>query len=198
MSLSHNLFNLLSTLVTLYSIACFIRVIITWFPNAQYSAFGRFLSAVCDPYLNIFRGIKFLRTSTLDFTPILSLGILAGVSGILANLARYGKFSLGAIIASVIEMIGGAATSIIGLIIIMALIRLVAILVSPSSRFELWSALDRILYPILTPVAALFSNAARFVWRTSLIIGTLFFIVLNVLINIVTGLLAGIFRGLPF
>jgi YggT family protein len=193
-----NLFNLLSTFVTLYSIACFIRIIITWFPNAQYSPFGKFLSAVCDPYLNIFRGIRFLRTSTLDFSPIISLGILVGISGIFANIARHGKFSLGAVIASVIEMIGGVANSIIGRIILMTVIRLIAILISPSSKYELWNSLDRILSPILTPAVALFSASARFVWRTSLIIGGLFFFALNILIGIVTGLLAGIFRGLPF
>jgi YggT family protein len=193
-----SLFSLFSTLVTLYSTACFIRVIITWFPNAQYSPFGRFLSMLCDPYMNIFRGIKFLRTSTLDFSPVVSLGVLVGISGIFTNLARYGKFSVGAIIASVIEMVGGVATSIGGIIIIMTLIRLVAILIAPSSKYELWNALDRILYPILTPVAALFSASARFVWRTSLVIGGLFFIALNILINIVTGLLAGVFRSLPF
>jgi YggT family protein len=193
-----SIFNVLSTIVTLYSLACFIRVIITWFPSVSYSAFGRFLSSICDPYLNVFKNIRFLRTSTLDFSPILALGILVGVSGIFANLAHYGKISFGAIIASILQMVSGIATSIIGVIIFIIVVRLIAVLIAPASRFELWGALDRILYPIITPIAALFSNAARFVWRTTLIVSGLFFIILNILIRVVFGLLIRIFGGLPF
>ena len=33
-------------------IICFVRIMLSWFPGAQYSPVGRFLSSLCDPYLN--------------------------------------------------------------------------------------------------------------------------------------------------
>jgi YggT family protein len=191
-------FDFLGTVVTLYSMACFIRVILTWFPQAHGSPFERFLRNICDPYLNIFRKVKFLRTSTLDFSPVVALAVLVGVSGVFSNLADGGKFSLGAIIAALLETVYGAVSSIIIILIIMAIVRLVALLAAPSSASSFWAALDKILKPILTPVAVLFSNAARFSWKNTLIIGVVIFFVLNIALRLVVSLLAGVFKSLPF
>ena len=191
-------FEFLATVVTLYSMACFIRVIMTWFPQAHGSPFEKFLRNLCDPYLNVFRGIKFLRTSTLDFSPVVALAVLVGVSGVLNNFAKSGKFSLGAMLAALLQTVSSAISSIIIILIIMTIIRLIALLAAPSSASSFWGALDRILKPILTPIAVLFSGAARFSWKNTLVIGGIFFFVVNIVLNLVTDLLVRVFIRLPF
>lgn len=37
--------------------------------------FGQILASICDPYMNYFRGIRFLRIGNMDFSPVLSIGL---------------------------------------------------------------------------------------------------------------------------
>ena len=81
------LFQAAAGAVSLYTTLCIIRIIITWFPQINYSVFGRFLSTLCDPYLNLFGRIP-LRFGAFDFTPMLAIGALSVLSSVLANTAR--------------------------------------------------------------------------------------------------------------
>jgi YggT family protein len=192
------LFNVLGTLVTLYSIACFIRVIITWFPQVSFSSFARFLYRICDPYLNIFKRMRFLHTSTLDFSPMLALAVLVGISNIFTRMATMQKVSVGYILAIAVQMLWSVCSSIIVFLIFIIIVRLVADIVAPKSSFQLWSSLDRILYPVISPITAPFSNSGRISWRTSLIIGGVFFILANMLLGWIIGKVSILFALLPF
>jgi len=57
-----------------YNFAIVIRLLLTWFPNPPQALVGP-LSTICDPYLNIFRGI-IPPLGQLDLSPIISLGLL--------------------------------------------------------------------------------------------------------------------------
>jgi YggT family protein len=84
-----------STLVLVYSILIFIRILLSWIPRMPYN---RFLSAaigfvtdVVDPYLNLFR--RFLPPvrigpGSLDLSPIVGLIVLQLVGGIVVGLIR--------------------------------------------------------------------------------------------------------------
>jgi YggT family protein len=84
-----------STLVLVYSILIFIRILLSWVPRMPYN---RFLSAaigfvtdVVDPYLNLFR--RFLPPvrigpGALDLSPIVGLVVLQLVGGIVIGLIR--------------------------------------------------------------------------------------------------------------
>ena len=78
------LFQAAAGAVSLYTTLCIIRIIITWFPQINYSAFGRFLGALCDPYLNLFGRIP-LRLGAFDFTPMLAIGALSVLSSVLGT-----------------------------------------------------------------------------------------------------------------
>ena len=63
----------------LYNAALISRLILTWFPNPP-QAIVEPLSTICDPYLNLFRGIIPPLGGTLDLSPILAFVVL-DVSG---------------------------------------------------------------------------------------------------------------------
>ncbi|XWS26475.1 hypothetical protein CRYUN_Cryun26dG0035700 [Craigia yunnanensis] len=52
-----------------------LRLVLTWFPNSP-PAIVSPLSTICDPYLNIFRGIIPPLGGTLDLSPILAFLVL--------------------------------------------------------------------------------------------------------------------------
>ncbi|TVU48216.1 hypothetical protein EJB05_07845, partial [Eragrostis curvula] len=67
--------NGINNFLNLYNTVLIVRLVLTWFPNAP-PAIVAPLSTVCDPYLNIFRGIIPPLGGTLDLSPILAFLVL--------------------------------------------------------------------------------------------------------------------------
>ena len=51
--------SLLSAVLTVYTILCFINIIMSWLPGVKFTAFGKFISSVTDPYLTFFFKMPF-------------------------------------------------------------------------------------------------------------------------------------------
>ncbi|KAI4380295.1 hypothetical protein MLD38_006501 [Melastoma candidum] len=67
--------NGLTNFLNIYNTLLVVRLVLTWFPNAP-PAIVSPLSTLCDPYLNIFRGIIPPLGGSLDFSPILAFIVL--------------------------------------------------------------------------------------------------------------------------
>jgi YggT family protein len=84
-----------STLITVYIVLIFIRILMSWFTRIPYNryldAVLKFVSEVTDPYLNLFRrfipAIR-LGPGSLDLSPIVGVLVLSIVGGIVVNLIR--------------------------------------------------------------------------------------------------------------
>ncbi|XP_042518978.1 ylmG homolog protein 2, chloroplastic-like [Macadamia integrifolia] len=61
--------------LNIYNTLLIVRLVLTWFPNSP-PAIVSPLSTLCDPYLNIFRGIIPPLGGTLDLSPILAFLVL--------------------------------------------------------------------------------------------------------------------------
>jgi YggT family protein len=87
--------NYVSTLVYVYLILIFIRILMSWLPRVPYNRaldlFLTFVRDVVDPYLNIFRRLvpmARLGPAAIDFSPILGSFVLIIVGRIVVNLIR--------------------------------------------------------------------------------------------------------------
>jgi YggT family protein len=81
-----------STLITVYIVLIFIRILMAWFTRIPYNryldAVLRFVAEVTDPYLNIFR--RFIPSvrigpGALDLSPIVAVLVLSIVGGIVVR-----------------------------------------------------------------------------------------------------------------
>uniref|UniRef100_A0A7N0U866 YGGT family protein n=1 Tax=Kalanchoe fedtschenkoi TaxID=63787 RepID=A0A7N0U866_KALFE len=61
--------------LNIYNTILVVRLVLTWFPNAP-PAIVSPLSTLCDPYLNLFRGLIPPLGGTLDLSPILAFLVL--------------------------------------------------------------------------------------------------------------------------
>ncbi|XP_071742068.1 ylmG homolog protein 2, chloroplastic-like [Rutidosis leptorrhynchoides] len=61
--------------LNIYNTMLVVRLVLTWFPNSPPAIVGP-LSTLCDPYLNIFRGVIPPLGGTLDLSPILAFLVL--------------------------------------------------------------------------------------------------------------------------
>ena len=84
-----------NTLVLVYLVLIFIRILMSWIPRMPYNrylaAFLQFVTDVTDPYLNLFR--RFLPPvrmgpGALDLSPIVATLVLIVVSSIVVGLIR--------------------------------------------------------------------------------------------------------------
>ena len=81
------------TLILIYLILIFIRIILTWIPRIPYNpalnAVIKFVTDVTDPYLNLFRRILppvRLGPGAIDLSPIVATFVLIIARGILVRL----------------------------------------------------------------------------------------------------------------
>jgi YggT family protein len=58
-----------------YSYALIIYILLSWFPNARETGFGRFLARICEPYLEPFRRI-IPPLGMIDISPIVAIFLL--------------------------------------------------------------------------------------------------------------------------
>ena len=71
-----NIFGVLSDTLVIYSYILILRVLLTWFPGLDWSnPILSNISAISDPYLNLFRGI-IPAIGGLDLSPILAFVVL--------------------------------------------------------------------------------------------------------------------------
>ncbi|WP_353855833.1 YggT family protein [Bacillus sp. Bos-x628] len=86
------IFNILQTVLTIYSYAIIIYIFMSWVPSARETAIGHFLTSICEPYLEPFRKI-IPPIGMIDISPIVALFVLHfasyyGLSGLYQMLAR--------------------------------------------------------------------------------------------------------------
>jgi len=83
------------TLVLVYLVLIFIRIILSWIPRIPYNrflnGFLKFVTDVTDPYLNLFRRILppvRIGAGALDLSPIVATFVLIIVGNIAESLIR--------------------------------------------------------------------------------------------------------------
>ncbi|MEN8699376.1 YggT family protein [Bacillus infantis] len=67
--------SILAQIISLYSWALIIYILLSWFPNARESSIGQFLARICEPYLEPFR--RFIPPlGMIDISPIVAIFVL--------------------------------------------------------------------------------------------------------------------------
>lgn len=192
------IFSLLAAAISLYTMMCFVRIILTWIPSLNYSKFGHFMATLCDPYMNYFRRFRFLRFGNIDFSPILSLGLLVAVSNIFSNIARTGRLGVGYILASIVSMAWSIVASLIGFLLILLIIRLVALFLGKGGG-SFWYSLDSTLNPVVYKIAGIFRGRNTFMTqKTAYIITIVALFVVRFLGSILFSIIVRLLTGLPF
>lgn len=196
----NGIFGIAATILTIYSFLCFFRIILTWIPEMSYSKAAQFLANICDPYMNIFRGIRWLRIGSFDFSPALGLCLLGAASSLCRMLSNGGTVSIGMILAMAVQVIFSIISSLIVFIIIVFAVRLIVILMNGnnynSSGFML-NQLDSSISPLVYRIARTFTIGKTLTYKSALIIAIISLVVVNFVLNIASGLIIGVLANLP-
>ena len=186
--------KIISAFLSLYSLLCLLRIIITWIPNYSYSKPADILAQICDPYMNLFRGIKWLRFGSFDFSPALALCILGAGSQLFSSLANGGYINLQMILAMILGIFFSILSSLIFLIILFA-IRLILIMINRDSYNTsgfMANQIDSSISSIVYRIARTFAMGRRITYKAALIISIIALLFLQFALRILLAFILSI------
>jgi len=186
-----------SSVISVYSFVCLIRILLTWMPQIDQSPAGRFVAGLCDPFLNWFRRFSFARVGMIDFSPILALGALSLGSMIFSTLASTGHITLGLILAGLVQIIWSFVSFFLNIMILFLAIRLIYDLVNRNGFSPFWTMLDRFLNHPISYVTGLFNRGHVIGYRASLILTLVFMVVLRIGLDFAIRYLLVLLYALP-
>ena len=173
------LFRTLAATISIYSLLCVIRIFLTWIPGLSYSPFGRFLSSVCDPFLNLFSRTRWLRFGAIDFSPIFALAVLSMASFIFERLSHGMPISVGLIFMLIIQTAWSIVAAIIFFLIIVVAIRLIVAWIGGDKNSSLWYQIDSSLSPFVYSITKLFSGGRPVAYKNALVFALALLIILR-------------------
>lgn len=187
--------RIISAFLSLYSLLCLLRIIITWIPNYSYSKPADILAQICDPYMNLFRGIKWLRFGSFDFSPALALCILGAGSQLFSSLANGGYINLQMIMAMILGIFFSILSSLIFFLIILFAIRLILIMINKDSYNTsgfMANQIDSSISPIVYRIARTFAMGRHITYKAALIISIIALLFLQFALRILLALILSI------
>lgn len=187
--------RIISAFLSLYSLLCLLRIIITWIPNYSYSKPADILAQICDPYMNLFRGIKWLRFGSFDFSPALALCILGAGSQLFSSLANGGYINLQMILSMILEIFFSILSSLIFFLIILFAIRLILIMINRDSYNTsgfMANQIDSSISSIVYRIARTFAMGRRITYKAALIISIIALLFLQFALRILLAFILSI------
>ena len=195
-----HIFYILSYVISIYTFLCFIRIILTWIPGLSYSKFTRFMAAICDPYLNLFKGIRWLIIGSFDFSSALGLCVLGIMSTIFSRFSRMGMFSISSLVGLIIELAGSLLFTILNFLLFIFIVRLIIILIHKNEynpQSPILQQLDYTLMPLAHNIAKMFTGKKRTSYRNELIISSITIFVIEIICSIVLSNIINLIRIIP-
>ncbi len=142
------------------------------------------LGRICDPFLDLFKGVSALRRSRVDFTPLLALVVLNIVKSLLQMFAEYGTISIWTILAVMISGLWNSFCSFLMVIlIILIIVRLVLTNKTTASAYNMKNAIDPILDGPIGFVYRLFYKGKRVDDQKVVVTALIFYVVLFLLLR---------------
>ena len=177
------IFYFASQVVSIYSFACLIRIILTWISLPSTYKISNMLATICDPYLNLFRGIRWLRLGSFDFSPALAFIVLDALSQFLKFLSFNKAINADTIIAILFQMISSAISSILIFIIFLFIVRFVIVKMTRSdySSNYMLNIIDSSISPLVYKIAGTFTFGKRVPYSTALLIAAAVLFVILIL-----------------
>lgn len=192
-------FYIAYAVVSVYMLLLFIRILLSWLGGIR--SMGRpaeLLASITDPYLNMFRGLRFLRIGNFDFSPIAGLILLSLLGRVFARLAMAQNVTLGLLLGLIVEMLISAVAFLAFIFLILAIIRLVGILMDLGRDSHFMLVLDSLFQPLSFRLAARLFSGRRTSYTGMLITICIILLIIVVAGNILGPLLRQQLAGLPF
>ncbi len=191
--------SILSGFIVIYTILCIISIVMTWVPGAKFTKFGKILSSITDPYLNVFSKRGWFRIGNIDFSPILAIGILSILSSVLGGIATNGRFHFGGILAMILGMVWSLLSTLLTIFILLILIRWIVLLINKGqvSTNSAWYQIDLMLQKIVYKIGNTFFKN-NLTYQKALLVSWLSLGITWLVARVLFGILINLCNNIPF
>ena len=191
--------SILSGLIVIYTVLCLISIFMTWIPGAKFTKFGKVISSITDPYLNVFSKRGWFRIGNIDFSPILAIGILSILSSIVGGLATNGRFHFGGILAMILGMVLSLLSTLLTIFILLILIRWIVLLINKGqvSTNSAWYQVDLMLQKIVYKIGNTFFKN-NLTYQKALLVSWLSLGIIWLVARVLFGILINLCNSIPF
>lgn len=188
----------LGRLINAYTILIWVRIALSWFVRGNNEkSFTYYIGKMVDPYLKIFKG-KGVGIGMLDFSPILAIGLLYLVEGILNTFGTYGKLTFGSILALFLQTFYSYGVSIFTMILMVSTIcKVISTFVRNPMLLGILSSIGSACNPLVAFIKS-FSKKKEMSERTSSIIALVIAVLLYFLIKQLFVLFVNLSSSIPF
>ncbi|MDR2072157.1 MAG: YggT family protein [Spirochaetaceae bacterium] len=159
--------SVLAGIISVYMFLIFIRIILTWFPGANFGGPFMFLCHICDPYLTWFRRFRPFKNSPIDFSPLIALAVLSLFHRLLLLWGSPRGSSLGALLILLLNAVWSLIAWILGFFIVILILRMVAYLGNYNIYSPFWRFVDLIAQPLMYRISSIFfpSRIVHYLFR---------------------------------
>jgi YggT family protein len=171
-------FGILTGLLGLYSLLIIIRIILTWFPGAEFGTAAGKLARITDPYLDWWRRRLNLRAGYLDLSPIIAMAALSVAQTICSAIARTGRITIGLLLIVCLSALWSAVSFLLGFCIVVLVLRLIAYIINANMFGAFWRVIDSISNPLMYRVNRIIFRNRLVYFTTSIIVSILVLTVL--------------------
>jgi YggT family protein len=141
--------RIVGSVLSLYSIIIFIRIMLSWWSGFSFGRFYDVLRDITDPYLHWFRRFTFLRLGNIDLSPIAALAVLSIANNIALVIGSVGHITLGFVLALALQVIWSALSFVLGFFAVIIGLRLLAYVMRSNIYNPFWQIIGSISEPVL-------------------------------------------------
>jgi len=168
----------LTAIIFVYILMLGLRIILSWFQGSVYGRPWELLVRLTEPYLSLFRRLRFLRRGTIDFTPIAAILTLVVILQVIYLIGETGKISLGLFLGIVAGALWAAVRFLLVLFLVMAVLRAILGAVANMRDSRLIGALGYMIEPAVSLVRRIFPARQTLSERQYLYLTIVFLLVL--------------------
>ncbi len=190
--------QVLAALLSVYMLILFIRILLSWFQPRSFGKAYDIIYRITEPYMALFRRLRFLHTGRFDFSPIVAIISLVIVENIFLTLATYGRITFGIILALLVKAAWSAGAFIIFFYIAVMLIRFFSLVIGRNANSPGWHSLDAIVQPLVFRFSRLVKPRTPLKYSTILGILSAIFILSFLILRVLFRLLIRLLAGIPF
>ena len=155
-------FQVVSVFLFIYNLLLALRIILTWFRGTNFGRPWDYLCRITDPYLNLFRGIRFLRMGVFDFTPLAAILVLVIAQNIFNQLASQ-ILSFSNVLGIVLVAVWRSCSWIVIFFIILCAVRTIVLFLGRNLSHPIWQTVDIMLQPVASRVSKILRRDVEYV-----------------------------------
>lgn len=180
--------------ISFYTLFIIVKIAIIWISPKRAADKNNFISKMCDPYLNLFKKLKFTQIGIVDISPLVAVMVLAVINQILTELLTR-EITIGTVLSLTLSSLWNIFKSFAFFVLLIGVIRYIIMMFTSNKSNSFNNICDDFFVPLSSKVASLFIRDSVSNYQKNMTIFIILTVTLliagSLAVKFITGYLAG-------